>query len=58
MHKKLIKQCINNFVSELSEGKIDATHIFNELNKHQIDFYWHPLGFILATYLEENNKKI
>lgn len=49
---------IDDFCNNLNKKNITIPFILNEIERLKLKFIWHPLGFIMSTYLQENNKKI
>lgn len=49
---------IDDFCNKLDQRNITTNFILNEIQRLNLKFIWHPLGFIMSTYLFENNKKI
>lgn len=49
---------ISAFISSCNNGRIDAKQLCEFAVKSNIIFSWHPLGFIMATLLDEGCEKI
>ncbi|UFH60467.1 hypothetical protein [Sulfurovum mangrovi] len=58
MHNKSVSTEIKDFCSQLDTGTINAKTLLNKVQIAQIDFFWHPLGFIIGTYLNNGREKI
>jgi len=58
MLTKIKDTTIKNFCEKLNRGEITSTSLLNEIRESKLDFFWHPLGFVLGTYLSNNKEKI
>lgn len=58
MLSKIKDITIKNFCEKLNRGEITSTNLLNEIRESKLDFFWHPLGFVLGTYLSHDKEKI
>lgn len=49
---------INELCKELDNNKITLKFILNEIKRLKLNFVWHPLGFIMGSYIKEGNNQI
>lgn len=49
---------ISTFISACNNGEIEAKQVCDFAVKNNIEFSWHPLGFIMATLLDGGCEKI
>ncbi len=58
MLSKIKDKTIKKFCEKLNSGEITSIDLLNEIKDSKLDFFWHPLGFILGTYLSNDKEKI
>lgn len=49
---------ITELCKHLDEGTITVKDLLHLIQDSKIEFFWHPLGFVLGTYLENDEEKI
>lgn len=58
MLSKIKDRDIKNFCEKLNSGEISTIDLLNEIKNSKLDFFWHPLGFLLGSYLAKDKEKI
>ncbi len=58
MLSKIKDSKIKEFCKKLNKGEVSNIDFLNEIRILELEFFWHPLGFILGTYLSNDNEKI